>query len=726
MCKHHQPPMMDADFVQQCEAFCAIDGKQLGLPLVMGTTTFGFGFTDMRDLCVGGTRDSDVMRFNDSDIGYCRSRSGALTSIETEAAAFVGAVEVFKAEQVALRAKMQARVNELQTELRSPEFQGEMDRAVDKMSVLRAKFQVFREQSAGGGQSATDFKDAIDQVKDSGESLKRVMDASLLQFSQFLTNCNEMFLGVGSQSEFLLDICSQANVACVDADQAEHVGCCCAVNPVTAGRGFQIAGAGGLAGLNLTSRVARRAAGAASVNVCAQARLDSASKVADAEQRVRSLGQEAMLQEQQQALAAAYSEYAAACGADRRLQQASGVETSRRTSGEAGRGANPSRGVRANEAEARRAAGCEPTADAETGLKVAITQRSQEAMCKHGIPLTDDEMFGECSKFCAPTGVPLLMGTTTYGFNLEEASSVCLPANNSDGVLEYNETHIATCEAHGRAFNDVEAKTAGLIEKLDTFIAAKLYYTAEMTKAVQDLQTFVRSESFNVEMDKSVDKMALFREAIKSRMVDALERSAGKQRLVSSMDALRNASEALKTSLEANLDKMRAFVEDCNDLYLATGPQKEFLLDICAQGNEACFENEASRRVSCCCALNPVANFGGGRRHRVDGISFFDLATMAAGRRAQETPAATEEEGVLDLCAEAWTRARPSVLATYTSIAGLGHEDKVEAHVGDMAQVYGSAYCDYRGREAVSSVVSGGVVPGLAAVIAAVALGVLL
>mmetsp|Transcript_14244 Transcript_14244/g.35997 ORF Transcript_14244/g.35997 Transcript_14244/m.35997 type:complete len:122 (-) Transcript_14244:516-881(-) len=80
---------------------------------------------------------------------------------------------------------------------------------------------------------------------------------------------------------------------------------------------------------------------------------------------------------------------------------------------------------------------------------------------------------------------------------------------------------------------------------------------------------------------------------------------------------------------QVDLEKIRVFTEECNDLYLAQGPSKEFILDICGQGNEACFEDPGSRRVSCCCAMNPLANFGEGRQHQVDGITKFEEAWVA-------------------------------------------------------------------------------------------------
>uniref|UniRef100_A0A7S4GMN0 Uncharacterized protein n=1 Tax=Oxyrrhis marina TaxID=2969 RepID=A0A7S4GMN0_OXYMA len=533
MCKHHDPPLEDADFVKQCETFCSVGGKQVGLPLVMGTTTFGFDYTEMRQLCVGGGSEDDVPRYNETAVDYCEDRSDALSQIERRVAQFVSAVKVFKEEQRALRAKMQYQVGQLQIVLRSDEFQEQMDKEVDKIEVLRDTFREFRQEATGTGQA--EFKSAMDEVKSSGDLLKKVMDESLQLFSEFLDNCNTMFLSVGSQNEFLLDICAQANEACVDAEGAAHVGCCCAVNPVTAGTA-KIDGISEL--LELDASVDRRLQ-ATSTDVCAEARELAKDAVADAQQRVRDFGSESLLQEQEAAMRDAYPEYSEKCGGGRRLEDLAGSRF---------REPVDDRPEPPPAADSRRAAVCEPTVDKATGLKVAITARSEDAMCKHGTPLTDDDMVEQCAKFCEPDGVQLLMGSATYGFSLDDAGSVCLPG--PDQVLDHNATHIAECEKNSQAFSRVEVRAALLIARLEEFAAARLFYTAEVSVAVQELQDFVRSDEFNVKMDKAVDKMALFRSEIRKRIVEGLAASAGKQRLLSSMEALKAPSEALKLSLE--------------------------------------------------------------------------------------------------------------------------------------------------------------------------------
>merc|ERR1711871_38025 len=38
--------------------------------------------------------------------------------------------------------------------------------------------------------------------------------------------------GVGPSREYLLDLCSQTSMECIDTEEGSHVGCCCGYNPI--------------------------------------------------------------------------------------------------------------------------------------------------------------------------------------------------------------------------------------------------------------------------------------------------------------------------------------------------------------------------------------------------------------------------------------------------------------------------------------------------------------
>merc|ERR1712187_1248 len=51
---------------------------------------------------------------------------------------------------------------------------------------------------------------------------------------KFMSECNRFFTATQNGDDFVLDICSKKNDACLDNEEwANHAGCCCGSNPVT-------------------------------------------------------------------------------------------------------------------------------------------------------------------------------------------------------------------------------------------------------------------------------------------------------------------------------------------------------------------------------------------------------------------------------------------------------------------------------------------------------------
>merc|ERR1719220_3217052 len=115
----------------------------------------------------------------------------------------------------------------------------------------------------------------------------------------------------------------------------------------------------------------------------------------------------------------------------------------------------------------------------------------------------------------------------------------------------------------------------------------------------------------------------------------------------------------MSSTLQENLDMITNFVTQCNKFTLGRGPQSEYMLDICAQGNAACFNEAGSEHASCCCAWNPLSKLGDEIAEvSIPGISRFSPVGRVAGGRALQ---AQESERPLDICAGSWTISREEV-----------------------------------------------------------------
>jgi hypothetical protein len=235
LCNYQKPKKDYAAMRADCEAFCSIGGKSVGFPLVLGTETYGFNLTAINDICLGGIFEDDPGLGKD-----CKDWSGALWSINQAAAKYLEAVEHFESQQIVLRADMRTRSKALNAHLQSDSFLEEVALTPDKLEPVKKAIaeRILNPQSEGG----KDITAAINKFKDAGDKMLTEMDIQLPQLQNFVEQCNRDFIGVGRESEYLLDICSQKNNLCVEEAAAQHVACCCGVNYVATLSNGQIDG----------------------------------------------------------------------------------------------------------------------------------------------------------------------------------------------------------------------------------------------------------------------------------------------------------------------------------------------------------------------------------------------------------------------------------------------------------------------------------------------------
>jgi len=295
--------------------------------------------------------------------------------------------------------------------------------------------------------------------------------------------------------------------------------------------------------------------------------------------------------------------------------------------------------------------------------------------------VSDSDMRTQCSDFCNPNGVSMLMGTTTFGFDLNGANNICLPPN---GVLKYDKAKLDECSTWASAFDAIETSTAAVVKQLTVFKAAKLLFSASVMSAVKDVQAYVTTKDFIQMMDKAVNKREAFLDAITMKM--QLNSSDGKTKLDAEVEKLKAVMETFHTSLEGSLEQITQFLEGCNDLYVAKGPKDEYLLDICAQQNGACIDEEKSGHVSCCCAYNPVTMLGKKNGSIITGLP-------GSARRLAAASAADP----MDMCAQAWTDAQPEVEAYFSAIEKLGSDQTkiITEYEQLMVDKYGTDYCSF-------------------------------
>merc|ERR1712187_171476 len=135
-----------------------------------------------------------------------------------------------------------------------------------------------------------------------------------------LNNCDRLFTGIGSDQEYLLDLCSQTSTTCIEKENARHAGCCCGYMPLLA-LGSQDTPVHTIPGLSGSLRdddaeiprarvAARRLETITPVfHTCAQSEKDSQTEVKEAEANVKQLGYDYLLTDEKAALHAKYPDY---------------------------------------------------------------------------------------------------------------------------------------------------------------------------------------------------------------------------------------------------------------------------------------------------------------------------------------------------------------------------------------------------------------------------------
>ena len=141
------------------------------------------------------------------------------------------------------------------------------------------------------------------------------------------------------------------------------------------------------------------------------------------------------------------------------------------------------------------------------------------------------------------------------------------------------------------------------------------------------------------------------------------------------------------------------------------GAQREYLLDICAQGSADCFDEGEAEHVSCCCAYSPLAFLGQQMSlSTIPGVSAIpEGAWVKGGRRLSDSTdltvesraaalaaaAAAPADGVFDICAEAWTTAVPAVAELRQRIGQTGFDVVISDYIDQGQETYGGHFCDY-------------------------------
>jgi len=117
--------------------------------------------------------------------------------------------------------------------LKSPDFEKEVKLAGtrDKLDKIRQTVKQYLSNKGSRGRKALDK--SVVNLKEAAEKLSNTISSSMAEMINVLEQCNNLYTGMSERKEYLLDVCAQGGAECLNEKGAKHVGCCCAVNPVS-------------------------------------------------------------------------------------------------------------------------------------------------------------------------------------------------------------------------------------------------------------------------------------------------------------------------------------------------------------------------------------------------------------------------------------------------------------------------------------------------------------
>ena len=138
----------------------------------------------------------------------------------------------------------------------------------------------------------------------------------------------------------------------------------------------------------------------------------------------------------------------------------------------------------------------------------------------------------------------------------------------------------------------------------------RLEHTATLVSATTQIQEYVNSKEFEnmIARTSNLKKAEVLATAIQDKLSSMT--GASDSRLATEISQLKVRTATMKTTLQGKLQQIESFLSQCNSLFLGTGAQNEYLLDICAQNGIDCLETTGSSHVTCCCGYHPFTAFG--------------------------------------------------------------------------------------------------------------------
>jgi len=632
ICANIEPPVDFDNIFDRCEAFCGPSG----IPIPIGTDTVGFNFEEIDAVCTGEVTEggSDpVLRYDPDLKANCEDWGEAVQDINRRAADFIASVTNMTFEQLIYRTAMADKVAEMQLVITSDEVQEqlELERVDRKMERLQTIIEDNLADLMTSGLLSRGLESRLDNLELKANLLMETIERELPKVTNFTEQCNDVILAAGPGDVYMLDICSVTSTECIDEADGwgRHVGCCCGMIPAV--------------GSATTTDGGRRLQVAEEVDVCGKAaEVGSRDLEVSVTRLTQIIGGSEMLEAYDTQQRDAYPDYYNDCDAPTAGARRLDSQTAKAILDKASSRSQKHKDVQASqkvskhpedkgsgkhewmtEQQSRNLQGyltCTPPTQSTdpnitTPLTVPFWEHTQQALCKdiqEPDPvgeMTNDRLASLCASFCAPDSIPLVLGTTSFGFTQAQMDSVCLQPDRAGA--SYDATRIDQCHEDASIFTRLQDTTAAFATSLQVLEVSKLRFQAYANNAKENLKDVIEADA-QTTLDNAAPslKLSALQDLIRTALGDILGGSVAKRDLQADAAAVATAATALREELNVAIPGLRNFLDNCNFLTTGVGPSNEYLLDLCSQTSQECIDAEEGTHAGCCCGYNPIITLG--------------------------------------------------------------------------------------------------------------------
>jgi len=217
--------MKTQDLANVCAEFCGTES----VPLLVGTVAFGFNKTAIDSICI----DSSTLKTDEVSMKQCLKEAAAMNVVETKVAAAAASLMSLESTKLFYEASVRAMIPEMKAIIKS-ESQSKMRyaRVGEKVDALQDVLNETLTSVTGNSAAAMSLHTALSDLTEKAQDLHETLKVAMVEFKHFIQDCDEIFTGKGASEEYMLDICSQTSLQCVEEDISRHVGCCCGYFPL--------------------------------------------------------------------------------------------------------------------------------------------------------------------------------------------------------------------------------------------------------------------------------------------------------------------------------------------------------------------------------------------------------------------------------------------------------------------------------------------------------------